>query len=120
MRGSQPWRVNRARVLRDGQSSAEDVLWQHIRNRQLDGFKFVRQCSIGPYFADFACREQKLVVEIDGGTHSTASEVNADAVRDARLTGLGYRVIRVRNDEIYDNLDGVLASLIVELTSDGT
>ena len=118
MRGSQPWQVNRARVLRDGQSSAEDVFWQHIRNRQLDGFKFVRQCPIGPYFADFACRERKLIVEIDGGTHSTPSEMKADAARDARLTELGYRVIRVRNDEIYDNIDGVLESLLVELTND--
>lgn len=117
MRGSQPWQVNRARVLRDGQSSAEDVFWTHVRNRQLGGFKFVRQCPIGPYVADFACRDRKLAVEIDGGTHSTASEVNADAVRDARLVEFGYRVLRVRNDEIYDNIDGVLDSFLVELTN---
>ena len=120
MRGSQPWRVNRARVLRDGQSSAEDVLWQHVRDRQLAGFKFARQCPIGTYYADFVCREQSLIVETDGGTHSTASEVTADAVRDARLSELGYRVLRVWNDEIYDNLDGVLDSLLVELTNDVT
>ena len=120
MRGSQPWQVNRARVLREGQSSAEDVLWQHIRNRQLGGFKFVRQCPIGPYFANLVCRERKLIIEVDGGTHSTAPEVNADAVREARLAEFGYRVIRVRNDEVYDNLDGVLDSLLVELTNEGT
>lgn len=118
MRGSQPWRVNRARVLRDGQSSAEDVLWQHIRDRQLGGFKFVRQCPIGPYFSDFVCRERKLAIEIDGGTHSTPAEVKADAVRDATLAELGYRVFRVGNDEVYDNVDGVLESLMLELTND--
>ncbi len=120
MRGSQPWQVNRARVLRDGRSSAEEVFWQHIRNRQLDGFKFARQCPVGSYFADFVCREQKLIVEIDGGTHSTASEASADATREAKLAELGYRVFRVRNDEVYDNLDGVLDALLVELTNDGT
>lgn len=120
MRGRQPWRVNRARTLRDGGSSAEDVFWNHIRNRQLSDFKFVRQCPIGPHYVDFVCREQKLVVEIDGGTHTTPSEVKADAVRDATLAEFSYRVVRVRNDEVYDNHDGVLASLLVELANDVT
>ncbi|MCB1509682.1 MAG: DUF559 domain-containing protein, partial [Hyphomicrobiaceae bacterium] len=55
MRGTQPWRTNRARTLRSATTSAEDLLWQRLRNRQLGGLKFVRQFSIGPYFADFAC-----------------------------------------------------------------
>ena len=75
---------------------------------------------IGPFFADFVCRDRKLVIEIDGGTHSTPSEGKADAMRNAKLMELGYRIFRVRNDEIYDNIDGVLESLLVELTNDGT
>jgi very-short-patch-repair endonuclease len=115
MRGSQPWRTNRARVLRDTQSSAEARLWERVRDCQLGGFKFVRQASIRQFFADFACRERKLVVEIDGGTHSSDAEATADAHRDAELAKLGYRVIRVGNDEVYDNIDGVLETLLAEL-----
>ena len=118
MRRSQPWRTNRARVLRDGQSSAEAKLWEHVRERRLGGFKFVRQIAIDQFFADFVCRERKLMVEIDGGTHSTESEVRSDAGRDAELRKLGYRVFRVRNDEVYDNIAGVLETLLAELENE--
>jgi very-short-patch-repair endonuclease len=77
----------------------------------------VRQAGIGPLFADFACRERKLIVEIDGGTHLTAAEVQSDAHRDAGLAKLGYRVVRVRNDEVYDNIGGVLETLLNELNN---
>ena len=118
MRRSQPWRTNRARVLRDAQSSAKAKLWNHIRNRQLGGFKFMRQSAIDPFFADFACRERKLVVEIDGGTHATGDEVIGDMQREAKLAELGYRVVRIRNDEIYDNIEGVLETLLAELKTE--
>ena len=118
MRRSQPWRANRARVLRDAQSSAEAKLWECLRSRQLGGFKFVRQSAIDPFFADFVCRERKLVVEIDGGTHSTDDEMRSDAQRDARFSELGYRVLRIRNVEVYENIDGVLESLLAELKND--
>jgi len=57
----------------------ESRLWNELRNRQLGGFKFVRQAAIGSYFADFACREKKLIVEVDGGTHGLETEIAADA-----------------------------------------
>ena len=69
MRGPQPWRTNRARVLRSHSTSAEDRIWSALRNRRLNGLKFVRQYSIGPYFVDFVCRERMIIVEIDGATH---------------------------------------------------
>jgi very-short-patch-repair endonuclease len=74
MRGPQPWLTNRSRVLRSQPISAEARLWAHLRNRQLGGYKFVRQMPIGPYFADFVCRECMVVVEVDGGTHSSDAE----------------------------------------------
>ena len=116
-RGPAPWRVNRARTLRDGinSSSAEDRLWSEIRAKRLAGFKFVRQLPIGPYFADFACRKEKLIVEVDGGTHASAEEREADAVRVGMLGSLGYRVFRVHNTDIYENLDGVLDTLLAVL-----
>ena len=115
MRSAQPWRTNRARVLRANATAAEDKLWLELKGRRLAGLKFVRQMPIGPYFADFACRSAMLIVEVDGATHSTTSEVDHDSSRTGTLQASGYRVFRVHNNEIYDNLDGVLDSLLAVL-----
>lgn len=112
MRGSQPWRTNRSRVLRAQLIAAEARLWAKLRNRQLAGLKFVRQAAVGPYFVDFLCRERKVIIEVDGGTHSTGSEVVADAAREAELRQLGFRVVRVSNIAIYENVAGVLDGLL--------
>jgi very-short-patch-repair endonuclease len=112
MRRAQPWLTNRARVLRANDTSAEDRVWQAIRSRQLGGYKFVRQLPIGPYFADFACRERKVILEIDGATHSSDGEIAYDVVRSAFLTQKGFRIFRAHNSEIYENLDGVLDTLL--------
>jgi very-short-patch-repair endonuclease len=112
MRTAQPWRTNRARVLRDASTSAEDKLWDALRNRQLGGFKFARQVAISKYFADFVCRDLKLVVEVDGATHSTAAEAAYDEARTHFLEANGYLVFRAHNTEIFENLDGVLDTLL--------
>ena len=112
MRRAQPWLTNRSRVLRANETSAEERVWQAIRSRQLGGFKFVRQLPVGTYFADFACRERKVIVEIDGATHGTNAEIACDAVRSAYLTQKGFRIFRAHNSEIYENLDGVLDTLL--------
>jgi very-short-patch-repair endonuclease len=112
MRGSQPWRTNRSRVLRSKPISAEAKLWSKLRNRQLANHKFVRQAPIEPYFVDFLCREHKVVVEVDGGTHSAEAEVIADARRVQQLQRMGYRVFRIHNADIYENIDGVLDTLL--------
>ena len=112
MRGPQPWRTNRARVLRSKPISAEAKLWSRLRNRRLAGLKFVRQVPIEPYFVDFLCRENNVVVEVDGGTHSTETEAAVDARRAKQLQGMGYRVFRVHNTDIYENIDGVLDTLL--------
>jgi very-short-patch-repair endonuclease len=112
MRGEQPWRTERARSLRSRPISAEAKLWSRLRNRRLGGHKFVRQMPIGPWFADFACRERKVIVEVDGGTHSTDEETARDAARTRHLHQLGYRVFRVSNDDAYNNLDYALDALL--------
>src|SRR2546422_7676676 len=114
MRGQQPWLTNRSRVLRSKHMSAEDILWRRLRNRQLGGFKFGRQEPIGPYFADFVCRERRLVVEVDGGTHGELTEHVSDQKRTAHMMELGYRVVRVHNVDVYENLDYVLDALLAE------
>jgi very-short-patch-repair endonuclease len=112
MRGSQPWRTNRARVLRSQPISAEARLWARLRNRQLAGLKFVRQVPIDSHFVDFVCRERRVVVEADGGTHSTEGELARDSARTRNLRRLGYRVFRVHNTDVYENIDGVLDTLL--------
>jgi very-short-patch-repair endonuclease len=112
MRGEQPWRTNRSRVLRSQPISAEAKLWHKLRNRQLAGLKFVRQASIDPYFVDFLCREHKVVVEIDGGTHSTHAELAADTNRGQELERMGYRVFRAHNADVFEDIDGVLDTLL--------
>lgn len=117
MRRAQPWRTNRARALRSRSAPDEDQLWSHLRNRQLAGLKFVRQAPIGPYFVDLVCRERKIIVEVDGGTHGSEAEIRADATRTAYLQSLGYRVFRTHNIEVHENADGVLESLLAFIES---
>ena len=91
-----------------------------MRNRHFAGLKFVRQAPIGPYFVDFLCRERKIVVEVDGGTHGSDTEIAADAVREAHLASSGYRIFRAWNGEVYDNMDGVLEVLLVFIDDAGS
>ena len=97
-------------------TSAEAVLWAELRDRQLGGLKFVRQAPISGYFVDFLCRERKVIVEIDGGTHSTDEELAADALGSENLRNRGFRVFRVSNADIYEQLDDVLAALMTFAT----
>ena len=115
MRGLRLHETRRSRELRHHQSEAESRLWRRLRGRLLGGFKFVRQEPIGPYFADFVCREERLVVEIDGATHSTEEERRRDAKREEFLCKLGYRITRFRNDEVYHNIEGVLETILAAL-----
>jgi very-short-patch-repair endonuclease len=117
MRGPNQKKIPIARKLRRNSTSAESRLWAELRNRQLDGFKFVRQMPIGSYIADFVCREAQLIVEIDGATHSTDGEIARDASRTSFLEGLGYKVIRVQNDDVYNAMEGVLRTIQEALES---
>ena len=100
-----------ARELRRDSTVAERKLWEQLRNRQLGGLKFVRQEPVGPYIVDFVCRAAKLIVEVDGATHSTGEEQARDARRTAFLRGEGYRVIRVQTIEVVEAMDGVLRTI---------
>jgi len=89
-------------------------LWFAVRDRRLAGFKFVRQKSIGPYVADFLCRDRNLIIEVDGGQHA---ESESDKIRDAYLVSEGYRVLRFWNSDVLGNIDGVLETLLASLNS---
>ena len=113
--------TRRARSLRRAPSEAEKRLWGFLRDRRLNDFKFVRQAPLGPYYADFLCRERRLIVEIDGVTHGDDHQVSHDARRTRYLESQGYRVLRVWNIEVFTNLDGVLTTILMALeTPSGT
>jgi very-short-patch-repair endonuclease len=96
-----------ARTLRKHMTDAEVIMWSRLRDTPF-GMRFRRQHPIGPYIADFACPMARLIVEVDGGTHSTAAELAYDQRRDAYLRRRGWRVLRVSNLDVYRNLGGVL------------
>jgi very-short-patch-repair endonuclease len=114
MRGARAKRTDRARTLRLNSTDAELKLWYRLRARSLGGFKFVRQEPVGPFVVDFICREQSLIVEIDGGQHATDGR---DAGRDRRLTEHGYKVLRFWNNDVLGNTNGVLEVILGTLNA---
>ncbi|MBA3960596.1 MAG: HsdR family type I site-specific deoxyribonuclease [Chthoniobacterales bacterium] len=90
--------VDRARRLRQQQTSAEEIAWELLRDRQLKGWKFRRQHQIGDYIPDFFCAEKMLVVEVDGEVHTSPVVTKKDTKRDAYLHSLGYTVLRFQNE----------------------
>ena len=95
-----------ARGMRTVATEAEDVLWEALRGRRLDGLRFRRQHPVGRFVLDFYCPIHKLVVEVDGGVHDAQEE--RDAERTAVIEAHGYRVIRFRNEDVMQNLPAVL------------
>src|SRR5689334_21072155 len=98
----------RARSLRASQTSAEAKLWQALRNRRLARWKFRRQHPIDRYVVDFVTLDGRLIVEVDGVTHSAPMEIARDEARTRVLEASGFLVVRVSNTDVYDNLEGVL------------
>jgi adenine-specific DNA-methyltransferase len=84
-------------------------LWTHLRNKQLDGFRFRRQQPMGPYIVDFYCSDAALVIEVDGGQH--ARNDVADEQRSRWLESHGYRVVRFWNNDVLQNTEGVLLTI---------
>src|SRR4026209_553850 len=92
--------------LRRQLTEPEQLLWQQLRNRELSRFKFRRQHPIGPYIADFACLNPRLVIELDGRLHD--KRYTYDETRTRFLESNGFTVLRFRNIEIYRQRSVVL------------
>ena len=107
--------LQNARALRHAETAAEVRLWEQLRGRRLNGFKFVRQLPIGRFIADFACREFKLAVEVDGATHGSDAEVARDARRTAALEVQGWGVLRVWNEDVFKDLNAVCDAIVLAL-----
>jgi very-short-patch-repair endonuclease len=107
--------VRRARFLRRPDTPAEARLWSNLRGRRPQSFKFVRQAPIGPYVVDFLCREARLIIEVDGATHSEDREIAYDRRREAYLKSAGYGIVRVQNDDVYKHINDVLDMILMGL-----
>jgi very-short-patch-repair endonuclease len=101
--------VPAARDLRQRETRAEEVLWEALRDRRLDGLKFRRQHPVGALVIDFCCPARRLAVEVDGDVH--AAQVERDAEREAVLAAAGYRVLRFPNDAVRHDLADVLSAI---------
>ena len=95
-------------------TDAEAKLWNRLRNAQLVGTKFRRQVPIGSFIADFCCRNPKLVVEVDGSQHT--ERATQDASRTRVLAEHGYTVVRFWDNEVLQDIDGVLEAIVGEVT----
>jgi very-short-patch-repair endonuclease len=109
-----PDAVDHARQLRRNSTRAEAILWRALRESMAHE-KWRRQVAIGPYFANFASHRARLIIEVDGSQHADALE--ADAARTSFLKSQGYRVLRFWNNDVLQNLDGVLAAVNAALPS---
>jgi very-short-patch-repair endonuclease len=93
-------------------TDAERKLWFALKDRRFDAFKFRRQVPVGPYIADFLCFKSRLIIEVDGGQHAESAR---DVERDTWLARNAFRVVRYWNNDVLQNLEGVLTSLAAEL-----
>lgn len=102
-----------ARNLRQHMSGAEGRLWYLLRRKQLDGFHFRRQQPIGSFIVDFVCLKERLIIELDGGSHTETQ--GYDEVRTAWLKAKGYRVLRFWNNDVMGNQEGVVEMIFEAL-----
>jgi very-short-patch-repair endonuclease len=101
-----------ARRLRKALPPSEQRLWHFVRRKQLGGFRFRRQHTIGDYVVDFACLEAGIVIELDGSQHGEDEAILKDQERDLMLNKEGYEVIRIWNYEVMENIEGVLEGIL--------
>lgn len=104
------------RKLRKNFTDAERLIWRHIRNRQIGGFKFFRQYSVGLCVLDFYCPKKRIAIEIDGGQHAEETK-RYDDKRTDFLNKRGIRVIRFWNNEVLSNLEGVVGRIVEEINN---
>ena len=100
----------RSKELRREMTPAEKILWKELRTNKLNGLHFRRQQIIGRFIVDFYCHQHELIVEVDGGIHNLQKEY--DAEREAYLNTRGFRVIRFKNEEVKNDLQGVLKKIL--------
>ncbi len=101
----------RARHLRNNSTKAEIRLWQYLKGRQMMGYDFHRQKPIDNFIVDFFCRELMLAIEVDGYTHSFEEVTDRDERKEQRLRELGVRIMRFRDEDVMNNIEGVMKEI---------
>ena len=109
--GAKPETFEAARILRIRMTPAEKLLWERLRNKQLNNLKFRRQHPIHFYIADFYCHEKKLVVELDGKIHEKPENLEWDKNRTAVMNDYDIKVIRFTNEEVIGEIEKVLLKI---------
>ncbi|MDO9463465.1 MAG: endonuclease domain-containing protein [Deltaproteobacteria bacterium] len=97
--------------LREHMTAAENLLWSKLRRKQLKGYQFYRQKTIGRYIVDFYCPKAHLVIELDGSQHYSEIGKEKDSIRDDVLTKMGIKVLRFSDREIFENIDGLMEGI---------
>ncbi len=105
-----------AKQNRKEPTTEEDIVWQELRNRKLDGFKFRRQHPVAGYIPDFVCIEAKIIIEIDGQYHDEKEQQKFDAAREEWLKENGFSMLRFTNSEVTQHLNAVLETISVEIS----
>ncbi len=106
-----------AKIMRKHPTDAENLLWQYLHAKKLGGFKFRRQHPIGKYIVDFICLKKKLAIELDGGQHAKKRVASEDRTRDEWMKSQGFKILRIWNHEVLQNLEGVLEIIADECKS---
>lgn len=109
---------DKAKALRRNPTDAEKRLWWRLRRQQLRGCRFRRQAPIGKYIVDFVCYAPRLVIEVDGGQHDAGR--HRDEARTRWLEREGFRVLRFWNNEVPENIDGVVQRIETALQTENT
>ena len=103
--------LENAKILRSNMTDCEQKLWYYLRAGRFENIKFKRQAPIGNYIIDFVAKEKNLIIELDGSQHMDNELQKHDAIRENYLKNLGYKIIRFYNNEIIENIEGVLEKI---------
>jgi very-short-patch-repair endonuclease len=107
--------TTRARELRNAMTEPEIMLWSRIRRLRAHGWHFRRQAPVGPYYLDFACLKLALVIEVDGAQHFDGPQAEKDRIRDAYLERRGFRILRLTNAAVRENLSGAADVILAQV-----
>lgn len=108
------------RRLRKKETEAEELFWQRVRNKKVNGLKFKRQHSICNYIVDFYCPSEKIIIELDGEYHDTEQQNVKDKLRDAHLQTLGFKILRFRNEKILFHLNHTIEIILNTIKNSNT
>ena len=113
-KGAKPINFINAKIHRKNMTKAEMILWNELKTKKLNGYKFRRQHPITKYIADFYCHELKLIIEVDGGYHNNKEQIEYDNTRDNLLKLQNVQILRFTNEEVFKDIQSVKHKILIE------